>query len=215
MSDIRIFSKLLQGSGDLARYITQNFIQIINKNFFSKKNIIQQNISSIVIESIKAQPEYSSLKSGVLRNQFGIANVSVVDSILSELDDIQVQLIKPRALKNGIEASLIVNMIKEGFPDILGSSGASYVSEKGSQIDWLRWLLLEGNNSVVVGYKYFPKADPRSRTGKGIMIKGESAIYRVPPEFAGTAENNWITRGINEALPQIESYINQMVQKSL
>ena len=47
------------------------------------------------------------------------------------------------------------------------------------------------------------------------MISGQSSIYRVPPQFAGTSSDNWITRGIDQALPQIESYINRMVQKSL
>ena len=134
---------------------------------------------------------------------------------MSQLNDIEIKINKPKAISKGIEANLVINMIKENYADIVSSGSGVYASEKGSQINWLRWLLLEGNNSVVIGYRYLPKTDANSRTGKGIMISGQSSIYRVPPQFAGTASDNWITRGIDQALPQIESYINRMVQKSL
>ena len=215
MSNIRLFSKVLGNSASLSKYILDNFIKIINKTFFTQSNAMQQDIASIVIQSIKNQPEYSSLKGGELRHQFGIANTAVVDQILSQLNDIEIKINKPKAISKGIEANLVINMIKENYADIVSSGSGVYASEKGSQINWLRWLLLEGNNSVVIGYRYLPKTDANSRTGKGIMISGQSSIYRVPPQFAGTASDNWITRGIDQALPQIESYINRMVQKSL
>lgn len=215
MSNIRLFSKVLDSSASLSKYILDNFIKIINQTFFTQSNAMQQAIADIVIQSIRNQPEYSSLKGGELRHQFGIANTAVVDQILSQLNDIQIKINKPKASSKGIEASLVINMIKENYADIASSGAGAYVSEKGSQINWLRWLLLEGNNSVVIGYRYLPKTDANSRTGKGIMVSGKSSIYRVPPQFAGTAGDNWITRGIDQALPEIESYINRMVNKSL
>lgn len=215
MSNIRIFSKLLGNISNFKRYILDTISTTINKRLFSQSNTTEKTISNIVIESIKNQPEYTSLKSGILRHQFGLANVGVVDAILSELNDIQVKIIKPNISGDSIEAKFVINMIKNNFADILSSSAASYVSEKGSTIEWLRWLLLEGNNSVVIGYRYIPKIDPRSRTGKGIMINSESSVYRVAPEFAGTLDDNWITRGLDAALPEIENYMNNMVKRSL
>lgn len=215
MSNFRIFSKVLGDSGKFKKYILDNISKLLNANFFNKLKNVETQISDLVIQSIRAQPEYGSLKSGILRNEFGLPNTGLVDAILDQLNDIQVQIIKPSVRGNAIQASFVLNMVKENFSEILSSSSASFVTEKGSQIDWLRWLLLEGNNSVIIGYRYVPKSDPRSRTGRGIMISGESAIYRVHPDYRGTADDNWITRGVEAALPSIESYINNMVQKSL
>lgn len=214
MSNINIFSKVLGNAADLSKYVLEYFSKIITQKFFSQAGKIEKDVSKIVIDSIRKQPEYTALKSGELRHQFGIANTSAVDQVLSALDDIQVKVLKPKISQNGLDASLIINMIKENFEQDITSYG-SYVSEKGSQIDWLRWLLLEGNNSVVIGYKYLPKADPSSRTGKGIMVKGRSSIFRVPPSFAGVSGNNWITRGIDAALPEIQSYIDKVVKSAL
>lgn len=215
MNNIQIFSKVLGSINNFKKYILDNIIETLNKKFFSNEKIIEQDIRDIVLNNIRNQPEYYSLKSGALRNQFGIANTSLVDSVLQQLDDLQIITIRPQKKSNTIEASFIINMIKENFSEIISSSGASYTTEKGSKIDWLRWLLLEGQNSVIIGYKYIPKADPNSRTGRGIMISGESAIYRVPPQFAGTIDDNWITRGVDASVPEIESYMNRMIEKSL
>jgi hypothetical protein len=215
MSKIQIFSKILGSIGDLKKYILDNLSKAINKTLFTNLNTIEKNISSIIIQSIKQQPEYTSLKSGILRHEFGLANTGVVDAILAELENIQIKIIRPNVKGDAIEASFIINMIKSNFEDILSSSYASYTTEKGSNIEWLRWLLVEGHNSVVIGYKYIPKISPRSRTSKGIMINSESSVYRVSPQFAGTIEDNWITRGLDDALPEIQAYINRTVEQSL
>jgi len=211
MSSLNFFSRVVNKTGDFKKYVLENITKLLDRDFFTKLKQTEDQIRQIVIQSITNQPEYSSLKSGILRNHFGLANTTLVDSILNQLENVDIQVTKPRISGNSIQASFVLNMIKENFTDILSSTDASYVTEKGSTIDWLRWLLLEGNNSVIIGYKYIPKVDSRSRTGRGIMVSGESAVYRVPPEFSGTESDNWITRGIDEAMPQIESYLNKMV----
>jgi len=215
MSNIKIFSKLLGNIDNFKKYILDSIAKSINTNLFTKLNVAETEIRNIVIRNIRSQPEYISLKSGSLRNQFGLANTSVVDAILSELDDIQIKISKAKTKGSSIEATFIVNMIKEDFSEIVSSNAGVYTTENGSKIDWLRWLLLEGQNSVIIGYRYLPKLDPRSRTGRGIMVGGESAVYRVPPEFAGTQSDNWITRGVDSALPEIESYMNKIVKQTL
>lgn len=215
MSRLNIFTKIIGNVGDFKKYILQNIKNILNRQLFSNINVNAEAIKDIVISNIISQPEYSSLISGSLRNQFGLPTSQLVDGIIEELKDISIDIQKPKISGNKIDANIAISLIKEDFQQILSSNYASFTTEKGSQLNWLRWLLLEGNNSVIIGYRYAPIASPYSRTGKGIMVSGNSAVYRVPPEFAGTAEDNWITRGIDASLPQIESYINQLIQKSL
>jgi hypothetical protein len=215
MANVNITGKLLGNISNFKKFILDSISKNINKSFFSNTKQYEENIKNIIIENIKNQPEYSSLKSGKLREQFGLANVSLVDNVLSGLDDMVIKLNKPKIKGDFIDASFTINVIKEDLSNLLSDQSASYVTSKGSQIDWLRWLLLEGQNSVIVGYRYLPKSSPSSRTGKGIMVSGKSSIYRVPPEFAGTPQDNWITRGLDSALPEIEKFINNTVQKSL
>ena len=212
MASVNIFGKLLTSSTDFKNYILKTVKETVNNRLFSKLVPAEDTINDIVISSIKAQPEYASLKSGELRHRCGIQSAAQVDEVLAQLDDIDTKIERARVSGDEITAEITVNMIKSDFASL---SAGSYVSEGGSEIDWLSWLLYEGNNSVVIGYKYKPVVSPKSRTGKGIMIKGEGNIFRVPPAFAGTADDNWITRGVDAALPQIEDYFNKIVKKAL
>lgn len=214
MASLNVFGKLLTSSTDFKNYILKTVTETVNKRLFSKLAPAEDTIRDIVISSIKAQPEYASLKSGELRNRFGIQSAAQVDEVLTALGDIDAKIDKARISGDEITAQITINMIKSDFATLGGGAG-TFVSEGGSLVDWLSWLLYEGNNSVVIGYKYKPKVSPKSRTGKGIMVKGEGNIFRVPPEFAGTADDNWITRGVDAALPQIQDYFNKIVKKAL
>jgi len=215
MSNINIFSQVVQSVGDFKKFVLKSITESLNNKLFKDLRKTEDFIRDTVIDSIKNQDEYDSLKSGRLRNQFGLADTSVVDQVLNQLDDLIVSIDRPRSNSNTINANFTINMIKEDHASLLSSSGATIQTEKGGKLDWLRWLLLEGGNSVIIGYRYLPKTTPYSRTGEGIMVKGKSAIFRVPPSYIGTIGDNWITRGVDEALPTIESYINTLIQKSL
>lgn len=215
MAKLKIFSKLLTSIGDFKKFIINSIKDRVTSSLFSQVSKTEEVIKNIVIENIRRQPEYSSLKFGELRGMFGIANVGNVDTILSELEDMRIKIKKPTASGQGIDARMEISMVKDGFAQLLSSPAASFVSEKGYPVDWLEWLLLRGNDSVVIGYRYSPEVSPFSRTGQGIMVKGNSAIFRVPPEYAGTITDNWITRGIDDALPEIEAYMNKLAETAL
>lgn len=215
MAKLKIFSKLLSNINDFKKFIINSIKDRITSSLFSNVSTTEETIKNIVIENIRRQPEYSSLKFGELRGMFGIANVGDVDTILAELEDMKIKIKKPSASAKGIDARMEISMVRNGFAQLLSSPAASFVSENGYSVDWLEWLLLRGNDSVVIGYRYSPQVSPFSRTGQGIMVKGNSAIFRVPPDYAGTITNNWITRGIDDALPEIEAYMNKLAETAL
>jgi hypothetical protein len=39
--------------------------------------------------------------------------------------------------------------------------------------------------------------------------------YRLPPEFSGTVDNNWITRSLISILPEIDKIINDEIQSRI
>ena len=77
----------------------------------------------------------------------------------------------------------------------------------------MKWLLTLGDAVIVRDYEVkagFPKS---SRTGDKIMVKGSG--WRVPPEHAGSEGNNFITRAIDEALPEIEKQMMHLFKMGL
>ena len=78
-------------------------------------------------------------------------------------------------------------------------------TEKGQMLPWLEWLTTLGDSVIVRDYEVKAGFPDRSRTGDKIMVKGGG--WRVPPEHSGTEENNFITRAIDESLPEIEKNI--------
>jgi hypothetical protein len=60
-------------------------------------------------------------------------------------------------------------------------------------LHWLQWMLIRGDETIIVGYEYNPQTG-LGRSKLGNMKKGNS--FRVPPQYAGTSDNNFITRAL-------------------
>jgi hypothetical protein len=77
-------------------------------------------------------------------------------------------------------------------------------------LHWLDWLLNRGDQIIVVGYEYNPQTG-LGRSKLGNMKTGGS--FRVPPEFSGTQENNFVTRALIGASQEKE--IAKILEKIL
>ena len=71
----------------------------------------------------------------------------------------------------------------------------------------MRWLLLEGTRTIVSSYAYEP--DNSGRSGGGTMRLG--GIWRVPPQFAGTASENFVTRMFENKDKQIQPILKGLL----
>jgi hypothetical protein len=101
--------------------------------------------------------------------------------------------------------------------DLIGSSYTS-TSKRGSYIiDWLGWLLFSGTNVVVLDYYVkFGTGSPNSRTGDAVMIHDpkKARNFRIHSVYAGTANDNWITRAAKKAAPKIQRIIEKAIEKA-
>ena len=77
---------------------------------------------------------------------------------------------------------------------------------KNQKLDWLKWLLLYGDRTIISGYEFTIKNDNKSRTGRGIMQGSVSGSWRVPSDYAGNVDNNWIIKGIESVADDIENF---------
>jgi len=218
---------------------------------------IEGPIRTLVGDVLINTPEFQSLSSGLLREEFGLGTraggpIEGKDAALSVIAAIQkAVVVSPIAATGNSLGGLLIEALADDFKDALSSEWASYDSN-GHTIDWLEWLLLEGDRVIIQGYEIlrdYPKRKVNtrssSRTGKVIMVKrsydtkslsaraggpskkDEAAFgrynrglgrtgpsnWRVPPEFAGTASNNWITRAVEPISAKIEKLLEDELNR--
>lgn len=172
---------------------------------------IKSELPNIVFSAIMNRPEYNSLVSGKLRLEFGIpdANSKVLQLLQVWSNNISYTYNKPTIKGSGIRSYFGANLIRSDFSDVLGIDAASVQDNiKGYNLPWLRWLLLDGSAVLIPTHSVVLGPNNRSRTGMAIM-KESMQGWRVPSEFSGTQNDNWITRAITDASQDINTLLNK------
>jgi hypothetical protein len=170
------------------REIEAQIIKALNKTITGTR----EKLKDLIGEALTNSPEYRALENGQFYAEIGLVNIlSVVDKIIKRLAR-SAEITVNRAKI----ADLTVKIIKSDYSDLLSIPEASFPSENGFIVDWLRWLLLEGTSPVVIGYSFLGVPAKKSRTGQGIMIHSKGN-WNVPYEFSGTQDDNWITRSLS------------------
>lgn len=189
--------KLTDSIDVVQQRVNEAISELATENINKGKLKAQAKISQLVNRWIISQPEMKSLMSydiGSLAGQFGLPagqGFLAVEAIAQSVaDSITVQF--SRFNPSSLAGDLNINIQPEGFSNIL-NLGVGHVVFSGGDLHWLDWLLTKGDTIIVVGYHYEPKSGA-GRSSLGYMSSGQA--FRVPPEFSGTAENNFITRAI-------------------
>lgn len=181
----------------------------ISKNYRRVVNSLQQKIPFWV----RSQPEIQSLLSdgvpGSLNALFGFysgdANRAVTDIINAIKQSTSIQINK---INRKYVGTVEFNFQPLNFANILGLSSGHIVTEKGADLHWLDWLITQGDAAIIVGYKY--EAKNSGRSGGGIMSPG--SYFRVPPQYSGTLEDNFITRALSNRESEIEPIMARLFE---
>jgi len=121
-----------------------------------------------------------------------------------------------RTAGNAIQGYVKITASPSSYYHELQADFAKYTYENAGGthvIPWLEWLLLRGDEPIILDYtvKHWPK---RSRT-QDLVMRRSTRSWSVPPEFSGVADNNFITRAINAAVPEIEKIIADEVRRKI
>jgi hypothetical protein len=178
---------------------------------------IKDRIKKEVRDALTAEPEYQSLISGKLKYEFGISSNQKIESIIDIwINNIMVNYTGIKSGTRGLNGSLSLNMIKSSYDDVLANDGAVVIdSSSGAVLPWLEWLLLYGGKIIVRDYRVQIGPNARSRTGMAIMVQSSGNNWRVPPEFAGTASNNWVTRALDKIDNKISNILETELEKAI
>lgn len=204
--------KIKETDTQIANAILDLLEEHFRETLSASKDSISNHIKLSVISLIKAQPEYRALLGdGKLVSEFGLeGSEQKLNEILAMwAQDIVVTITKvKRAIKLRIE------MIQSDFENVLNLEAAKQVTAKGASLEWLDWLLIQGDKTVIRDYTISSKVGPgrKSRTGLAIMVKNTKGKWSVPPEYAGTKTSNWVTRAINRL---DDSTVESIIEKEI
>jgi hypothetical protein len=204
---------LVETQSEIASKILQALLPDVSRYFDNVQKQLIDIIPNIIIDSIVNQPEYDALIGGTLQYEFGLPDPSSrLSEILETIRNGHVVKYKPVNIKSSsLAGGIKIEMVKKDFGDLLSLGSASLVTEKGEKLDWLKWLLIEGDNVIVSDHVFIFGASQYSRTGYGVMRQVGGGFWRVPPEYAGNMQNNWITRAIEAASSQIDKEIQRLL----
>lgn len=206
--------KLIESNNIIGQRVAYALIPQIRgylEDIYRQMSII---IPNIVVDSIMRQPEYSALMGGKLQAEFGIPDPSSrLSDILNTIKSGSSIVRKPTSVVNGkIKGGIIFNMIRSDFSDLISLGSGTFTTEKGAKLDWLKWLLVDGDTIIISEHMFVAGPSPYSRTGLGIMKELSGSSWRVPPEYAGSINNNWITRAIDSAQSLIQREIENILR---
>jgi len=199
--------------------VEKDIIKAIDRHLTSKMSGIHIRIatrtSELIREELMASSETNSILSGKLRAELGVADASSeLESIFDAIaQKVKVSVKKTTSSSRGVSMHVKISAVPLDIDSIAGSLG-TYTTKKGTQIPWFKWLTTLGDRVIVRDY-ITETGKPRvSRTGDMIMVKGKSG-WRVPPEFSGTEEDNFVTRATDKILPKLGDFIRETVEGSL
>lgn len=206
---MRLSLKIINDNNDIYKNILNQLLPEVINYMDNGIGIIKKNLLSIIQTSIYNSSEYTSIISGDLKFQLGLIDGSSKINGLINIwtNNIQYSYQKPTLTNNTIKSSFSVNMIKSDFSDVLGSDYANMVDNlRGYSLPWLKWLLLDGTAAIIDNYTITMGYNKYSRTGNAIMTKTGGA-WRVPSQYSGTIDDNWITRSIQNCANDIDDLI--------
>ena len=223
VNKIVITSKNKEILDGIARKVLNN---LKFKNKMSKATkLAALAIQEFIAERLEESDTFKSLTGddgiGELRGEFGLDDSSV-DQIRSEVysfigiafsgfSDIIVEI----GGKGGLYMASAITLGTD--PEInsftFSSDKFSFKTEKGDDIVWLDWLLNAGTSTVISEYRY-KRREGSGRSKLGVMLESKSG-YSVNPKFAGTSEDNWLTRIIFNNKEQMKAIIIKFIKENL
>lgn len=180
---------------------------------------IQRELGKNLVEVFRKTNEYKALIDGPLDAHFGIPPGEMqirLDQILETLSK-QVRVkFKKISIRGGVRLTggIVISAFYSDFEELLDIGAATVTTHKGQRLPWLEWLMIRGDEIIIADYKIkFGSGQKGSRSGGAVMIEDTSSAWRVPPGASGTQRNNWITRGVEDSIKEIEKIITNIVEQ--
>lgn len=211
--------KLTEPVHVIERNINQALIDSLNNFIPRNLNAIKYDIQAILPMVLKSSDVYKEITQGNLGAEIGIpageetARMDEIIDILSQ--QVEVQYRRMRMTGSGFFGGLLFYIFEDDFNKVLASSASTIQTDKKQDLPWMEWLLKDGDKIIIKEYEVDFRNSKASRSGKAIMIPTSGGFWKVPAQFAGVANNNWISRAITDNLQLVSDQIGIIVNKYL
>lgn len=205
----------LPPGGAVTRALLEGAAVKLRRAMSAAQSDARRDVAKLVALAIRSSREYASLLGGKLQAELGVKEpLGILEAVIDGIGrGIKVTSLGARATPSGLDGGMRVEILKADYSEVLGVPGASFRSEGGHDVPWLRWLTLEGDRVLVADWRVRFGNYRASRTGLAVMAQPGS--WRVSPEFAGTPGANWLTRAIGPLVPSIEQVVAREIQRRL
>lgn len=209
MSKIPLEVDILETDSVIHDLIMQEIANELNKAFKSIVPKLKKITADLLRQSIMSQPEYNAIISSNLRYELGIINptarlLNIIDTLIRNIETAFTPF-SPDG--NSFNGGLVINAVKSDYSDIIHLRDSIVVTKKGVELEWLRWLLLEGNQIIISGWDV--EFGPFGRTGGAHMILGGG--WKVPSEYAGRINDNFIVRAIRDIQEPLKEQFEECI----
>ena len=186
--------KVLDSFSQFSKKLYGAIAEQLNSRAKKNRKNVEFKIRLSIESWIRDQPEIEDLLGNSERSMnylFGLepgkAERAVEHIVKAISDSIIIDMPK---ISNRLESKIEFRLSANLFGRLILDSSANVITEKGTRLEWLNWLLQEGDKIIIYGYHY--RTGDNGRSGGGTMVK--RGVFRVPPEFSGTIDDNFITR---------------------
>ena len=207
--------KLTDSVKDIRSKVNVGIADHINGIFANKRSYLTKEISYLIGVWVRSQPEMLSLATSSndnsLRGHFGLpdgSETNAVDMIVKSIQ--QSTEISIKKIDNKLQGGITFRCQPSHFANLLGLPvGHTQTKPPHENLHWLRALLESGLSPIVVGYHYTPgKGFGRSHIGRMAI----SGAWAVPPDFAGTLDNNFITRAFDKKEKDLNALFSRILK---
>lgn len=201
----------------------KRFTKAVQTKFKKASEEFKKQIRPVVIEILRNElysaPEYTSVVYGKLRGEFGLVDPEekmdvIIDHIIN-----RVLVIGTNIEKTGGKIHIQFSLnFKVDYGSLLSISEAFQLTEKGSVLPWLYWLIAGRGQEGVQGFEIDNKSPTIGRSGLPYrMVKSNNSYIPGSEDSSsvGTIDDNYITRALNSARTKMQVKIRREIQKAI
>jgi hypothetical protein len=193
--------KIIDSNSKIEKEIYKAFENEVKLLFDKVRYKIQADMINLVVRALSSSPEMMSIQSGKLKADFGLESDPTQSIIYAIANSVQVEFKNFKATSSQVSNVLNIYIQPSDFKNLLSLSDVSTVTELGTILPWLEWLLTVGDAIIIQGYHVEYGANSNSRSGQAIMVP--RGIFKVDSSFSGTADNNFISRALDSHAQEI------------
>ena len=201
--------KVLESDRVLVARINKALAKEIDKKVRRKAGALKLKLQPIISSALFNSPEINSLRSGVLRFDFGLTGDPGPQIVNAVVDSIEVKTTPVKGSQSGISGGVKLTMQPSSYSNLLSLPVATQALETEGRIPWLEWLLTAGD-SIIIGQYGVEYGSGLGRSGGAHMVgiaNAPGGPFKVNSSFSGSISDNFITRSIKRSEATIKNAI--------